>query len=124
MTLPALSVRQPWAWLIVAGFKDIENRSRRTLYRGPVLIHAGVNRRLLDSRFWDWLKRHHGVVPPLSLELGGVVGVVDLVDCVSAHPSPWFCEGGFGYVLGNPRRLSFRACKGKLGFFRPEFVGD
>lgn len=27
--LPALSVRQPWAWLIVNGLKDIENRPRR-----------------------------------------------------------------------------------------------
>ena len=30
-----LSVRQPWAWLIVAGHKDIENRKWRTSYRGP-----------------------------------------------------------------------------------------
>lgn len=28
--LPALTVHQPWAWLIVAGFKDIENRPRLT----------------------------------------------------------------------------------------------
>ncbi len=51
--LPALSVHQPWAWLIVAGFKHIENRSRRTHYRGPVLIHAGLNRRLIRPEVWD-----------------------------------------------------------------------
>jgi hypothetical protein len=35
-----LSVRQPWAALIVSGHKDIENRTWSTRYRGPVLIHA------------------------------------------------------------------------------------
>ncbi len=121
MNLPALSVKQPWAWLIVAGYKDIENRSRRTHYRGPLLIHAGANRRLMDPQFWTWLGKQHRVVPPTTLEFGGVLGVVDLVDCVSTHPSPWYSGKGFGYVLANPRRLPFRPCKGKLGLFRPEF---
>ena len=38
----ALSVRQPWAWLIVNGWKPIENRSRRTNVRGRILIHASL----------------------------------------------------------------------------------
>ena len=37
----ALSIQQPWAWLIVNGHKDIENRDWRTNFRGPVAIHAG-----------------------------------------------------------------------------------
>jgi len=38
-----LTVRQPWAWAIVHGGKDIENRTRNLAgtYRGPVAIHAG-----------------------------------------------------------------------------------
>ena len=40
--MKALSIRQPWAWLIVHGSKRVENRSRRTHYRGPVLIHASA----------------------------------------------------------------------------------
>ena len=39
--MKALSVRQPWAWAIVAGWKPIENRTWATDYRGPLLIHAG-----------------------------------------------------------------------------------
>jgi ASCH domain len=35
-----LSIRQPWAQLVVAGIKRVENRSKRTHYRGPVLIQA------------------------------------------------------------------------------------
>ena len=38
--MKVLSVRQPWAWLIVAGHKDIENRKWYTNHRGPLLIHA------------------------------------------------------------------------------------
>jgi len=38
--LPALSIWQPWAWLIANGYKDIENRTWWTKFRGPFLIHA------------------------------------------------------------------------------------
>lgn len=40
--MKALSIRQPYAWLIVNGFKDIENRDWPTKFRGRVLIHAGA----------------------------------------------------------------------------------
>ncbi|WP_245839042.1 ASCH domain-containing protein [Yersinia kristensenii] len=40
--MKALSIRQPWAWLIVNGYKDIENRTWNTKCRGPVLIHAST----------------------------------------------------------------------------------
>ncbi|MCB2188832.1 MAG: ASCH domain-containing protein [Deltaproteobacteria bacterium] len=40
--MKCLSIRQPWASLIVAGMKDVENRSWATKYRGPVLIHAAA----------------------------------------------------------------------------------
>ena len=38
--MKTLSVRQPWANLIVRGIKDIENRSWKTNFRGRILIHA------------------------------------------------------------------------------------
>jgi ASCH domain len=39
-SMRTLSLRQPWAWLVVNGYKDIENRSWRTNHRGPLVIHA------------------------------------------------------------------------------------
>ena len=36
----ALSIRQPWAWLIIHAGKDIENRIHNTRHRGPLYIHA------------------------------------------------------------------------------------
>ena len=118
--LRALSVHQPWAWLIVNGLKDIENRSRWTHHRGPLLIHAG---RSLDDYTEDnieWVKRKHGISVPLEMDTGGIVGVVDVIDCVESHKSKWF-NGPFGWVLANPRLLKFRPCNGALGLFRPKY---
>ena len=44
----ALSVRQPWAWAIIAGRKHIENRTRRTAVRGRIAIHSSQRR----DAFW------------------------------------------------------------------------
>jgi hypothetical protein len=117
--LPALLVRQPWASLIVNGMKDIENHPRRTHHRGPLLVHAGLS---LDgySEKIEWVKRKRGISVPLELDTGGIVGVVDVIDCVESHKSKWF-TGPFGWVLANRRRLKFRQCKGALGLFRPKY---
>ena len=40
--MKALSVHQPWAWLIVNGIKIVENRSWSTEFRGRFLVHAGL----------------------------------------------------------------------------------
>jgi hypothetical protein len=118
---PALSVRQPWAWLIVSGLKDIENRPRRTHYRGSLLIHAGLSLESYTENNIAWLNKKFNVHIPMELDTGGIVGIVDVVDCVEKHQSRWFINGNFGWVLANPRRLIFRPCKGALGLFRPKF---
>jgi ASCH domain len=119
----ALSIKQPWAWLIVNGFKDVENRSRRTHHRGPLLIHAGLDRSWFTDKSATDIKRRFGVDIPEALEFGGIVGVADLVGCSDKHVSPWFAKGNFAWELANPRRLAFRECKGALGLFKPK-LGD
>ena len=114
--MKALSIMQPWAWLIVAGHKDIENRTWATRYRGPVLIHAG-KRFDFDPQEWDW----PDIERPLDFDLGGIVGEAEIVDCVTASSSRWFC-GPFGFVIRNARPLPFRPCRGMLGFFTPDFT--
>ena len=72
-------IRQPWAWLIVNGFKDIENRSWRTRYRGPLLIQASARRpskqEMEDFRVFA---RKRGAKLPDEFEFGGIVGRVSL----------------------------------------------
>lgn len=116
----ALSIRQPWASLIVKAGKDIENRCWPTKFRGRVLVHAGKGctraewedaiefaEDILDKRITTGLK---------EIDRGGIIGSVEIVDCVTASASPWFV-GEFGFVLRNPELLPFVPWKGQLGFF-------
>jgi hypothetical protein len=117
--MKAVSIRQPWAWLIVNGHKDIENRDWPTKHRGPLLIHAGKSPAAPEA--WknaERLCKRLGIDQPdrHDLSYGGIVGRVDVVDCVEKSKSPWF-GGTYGFVLRNARRLRFRPVKGQLGLF-------
>lgn len=109
-----LVVRQPWAWLIVSGHKDIENRSWKTNYRGPLLIQAAASQPT-DDAIAD-ARRRRVKLPP-EYETGGIIGMVQVIDCVQASRSKWFESGGFGWVLSNARQLKFVPHKGRLGLF-------
>lgn len=117
--MKALSVNQPWAWLIVSGHKPVENRDWETKFRGPVLIHAGKK---FDNDFdWSVWERVIGAPIPTNPFMGGIVGMVEIVDCVTEHESPFFF-GKFGFVLKNAKQLhNPRPCKGALGFFEPDY---
>ena len=115
--MKVIVVRQPWAWLIVQGFKDIENRSWSTRYRGTLLIQASAGRptksKLQEFRLFA---RRRGVDLPEEFERGGIVGMVQLDDCVTRSRSKWF-EGPIGWVLSKPKKLKFIPLKGQLGLF-------
>lgn len=120
----ALSIRQPWAWLIVNGWKDIENRDWSTKFRGQFLVHAPKG--MTSQEYEDCADMaEHNVVPITlpefdSLNRGGIVGQAELVDCVEDHPSYWFA-GRYGFVIQNAKPLQFQRCKGALGFFIPKY---
>lgn len=119
----AISIRQPWAWLIVNGFKDIENRSWKTKYRGPILVHAGQK---VELDAYDWVAASFGdsirFPSPKEIVKGGIVGVTTIVDCLEYSDSPWYVEDNFGFVLQESRPLPFMGCPGKLSFFRVDYV--
>src|SRR5438046_2188689 len=106
----ALSLRQPWAWLVVNRYKDIENRSWRTNHRGPLLIHASSNLTEFSETAAMVETKYHIRVPE-NVE----AGVVDVVDCVKTHASKWKFRNQWGWVLENPRWLPYRQCKGFVG---------
>lgn len=122
--MKALSIRQPWAWLIIHGGKDIENRDWPTNYRGRVLVHASKGMTKNEwSDAWDFA-HGSGASPKAveagvnfhNIERGGIIGSVEIVDCVQFHHSRWFM-GRYGFVLANPQPQPFRPFKGMLGFF-------
>ena len=112
--MKALSIRQPWAWLVANGHKAIENRSWSTSYRGPLLIHAG---RQPDETFVKLLAAPLAQVAlPETLDYGGIVGVVELVGCVTTSDDPWFV-GPVGWVIADARPVPFVRWPGRLGLF-------
>lgn len=120
----AISIRQPWAWLIVQGFKPVENRSWPTNFRGKVLVHASKGMTNDEYEDVEWLlkddQRLHQmeiVLPDRKvIDRGGIVGITEIVGCVSAMDSPWF-YGPQGFLLQNSKPLPFMPFKGALGFF-------
>lgn len=120
----ALSIRQPWAWLIVNGHKDIENRTWTTQVRGRILVHAGQTMTRREyTEVVEFLRNDESLahrvpeLPPADqLERGGIVGEAMLVDCVSHSRSPWYM-GSVGFVLRDAKPLPFARFKGQLGFF-------
>jgi hypothetical protein len=124
----ALSIRQPWAWVILHRGKDVENRTWPTKFRGRLLIHAAKIMRNEDWRAgymaFSRCAQSLGMEGPQALDYGGIVGSVELVDCVTESASPWFA-GPFGFVLRNPQPLPFRPFRGRLRLFEvPERESD
>ena len=98
-----LSVRQPWAWLIVAGYKPVENRTWRTSYRGPLLIHASQAMEPEDFPMQrEWIETC-GLVIPEDLPRGAIVGAATLTDVWDKQKFErpgirWF-EGPYGFKM-------------------------
>lgn len=131
--MKAISIRQPWAWLIVrpdldtefkrmqnaSEFKDVENRTWSTKYRGPILIHAakGMSDGEYDiAKNFAALQNVTAFPCPSELQRGGIIGVAELYDCVDWSSSVWF-SGPFGFLLRNAKPLRPFECKGALGLF-------
>lgn len=122
--MKALSIRAPWWWAILHAGKNIENRSWRTDYRGPILIHASKwwGAREINNDLAFVLERSSKKVMRPDLydmrALGGhIVGLAKIVGCVRSSSSPWFF-GPYGLVLADivPLAEPYPA-KGALGLF-------
>jgi hypothetical protein len=113
----ALSVKQPWAWAIVQGVKRVENRSRRTHYRGRLLIHASADPRSLDL---DCFPDGSPVPDAAQLALGAIVGSVVLIGCDQEDDGdPWADSEAWHWRMVNPRPLAQPVpCKGALGLWK------
>lgn len=129
--MKALSIRQPWAWLLAHGFKDVENRSWATRFRGVFRIHAGL---VFDKAGYQWVKLNFPEIamPEIAVfERGGFVGQATLVDCVSPggggrdgrFHSPWYFHQ-FGFVVSNASPMAFERAKGRLGLYETPSADD
>jgi hypothetical protein len=100
--MKTLTIKNPWALLIAAGIKDIENRTWRTKFRGRIYIHAGQS--LACKSFGDLgslmtAEQIRGmgldylgvrdVLLKSAFNKSMIIGEVDIIDCVINHPSIW-----------------------------------
>ena len=117
----ALSIRQPWAWLICAGHKPWENRTWKTNYRGQLLIHAGLK---VDKDGYTFAKSM-GIDVPDDLATGAIVGAANMIGILdhTAHPvdNPW-AFGPYCWRMHDATHMDPIPCKGRLGLFTVEGV--
>lgn len=105
--MKAITVRQPWAWAIASGAKNIENRTQGSRYRGPLAIHAGRGWSERGSES-PLIRQLHGdrlgftipVAPMRNVELFPVGAVIAVVQLVDTHPDTGCCRpwGESAYV--------------------------
>jgi hypothetical protein len=140
--MKTITVKQPWASLIVEGIKNIENRTWKTKFRGRILIHAGKNCAFdylmpdgkIISDTTDKLGWHYDNIPH-----GSIIGSVEIVDCVINHESIWaekndpillpegmvFIKPIYNWVLENPIKFEhpIENVKGKLSLWEYDLKG-
>jgi hypothetical protein len=109
----ALTISQPWASMIANGRKWVENRTWESLYRGPLLIHAGKGTQYGTRQEFE----------AKGYPLGAVIAVCNLCECYHvptlrekserelksselAVLSHEYTEGPFAFVLENVRKLA------------------
>lgn len=133
-----LSVRQPWAAMLVHGLAKVEIRMWKTPVRNRILIHASKR---MDCRDWPWQfipKTANDPVAQSAIRTEGFVGSASLVDVrrygrlsefaadreLHKNPDECFAPGVFGFVFAAPAPCEFVPFVGRLGFFRPgEILG-
>jgi hypothetical protein len=115
--MKTISVKQPWAYLICSGIKDIENRSWKTDFRGRVLIHAPTN----ISKFgWEHILPHN------EIKKSSIIGSVEIIDCVKKHSSIWAEQDKWNWVLKDPILFNkpINNIKGKLSFWNYDTIDE
>ena len=128
----ALSLKQPWAALLVSGRKTMEVRRWQTARRGRILIHAA---RVSDDRPQAWA-HVDAELDSLARQRGGFVGMADLIGCTSyrdletfvrdraqhLNEPEWFAPPVlYGFAFAQPQLVPFQRYPGWMRFFPVEW---
>src|SRR6476661_5362260 len=118
----ALTLTQPWATLVAVGENSIETRSWGTSYRGPLSIHSAKGfprdaRELCRMSPYRGRLRRHGYADALSLPLGALIAVAELVDVMK------FTRGSLRDVRARAKRRELPPHEADFGDFSPGRYG-
>jgi hypothetical protein len=116
-----LTVRQPHAHLLVhgsvnAGFKDVENRSKPTRYRGTLLIQASA--KVDQAAYAEYLAQGIELPPGGELATGAIIGSVQVIGCVRNSQSRWAIPCYWHWLTSAPHPAEpVIPIKGQLSMF-------
>jgi hypothetical protein len=138
--MKALTVWQPWPTAIMWGGKDVENRPRKTNYRGRLWVHAGLHHpdwgdyltvRALSGEIFGWTDTRRASADQLARvrfypehtgALGVILGSVEVTGChywaKGCCSSRWGQADQWHWQVVNPQPLAEPVpCKGMLGLW-------
>jgi hypothetical protein len=133
LKIPCLSVFQPWAELLVAGIKPVENRTRRSNYKGPLLIHASKK---FDALWTEGLPPELAIIAkehlrsvctfPTKLPRGCIIGLVIQTGCANPGEkvNTWHGDWAFGLLMQDAVKFERPIPHmGRQGMFRADVQG-
>lgn len=125
-----ITIKQPWATLIVEGNKNVENRTWQTKYRGELYIHSSKNS--FDFFCLDFLKendyllyqyimiyfgiKNNKITRHINM-FGSIIGKTNLYDIVDNSDSKWAMGNSYHWLLKDSQKIEPIPCKGKLNIW-------
>jgi len=117
----AISIRQPWLWLILEGHRPIHIDDWRPepAYQGDILLHASKSQTKKEFQAAQEFINFYGldIQLPESCPVGGIVGRANLVKVCRDYESVWADPMLWSWVLSNVQKLPLVECKGQKGLF-------
>lgn len=124
--MKVLSIKEPWASLIMNGTKKIETRSWKTKYRGEIYIHASLSKaKITKSEVYELIK-------DMNFKCGYIICKCNLVDCIYMtdeyvndmkinHYEEYICGhyevGRYAWIVEDVKVIEPIKAKGKLGLW-------
>lgn len=124
--MKVLSIKEPWASLIMNGTKKIETRSWKTKYRGEIYIHASLSKaKITKPEVYELIK-------DMNFKCGYIICKCNLVDCIymtdeyvndmkTNHFEEYICGhyevGRYAWIVEDVKVIEPIEAKGKLGLW-------
>ena len=125
--MKVLSIKEPWASLIMNGTKKIETRSWKTKYRGEIYIHASLSKaKITKPEVYELIK-------DMNFKCGYIICKCNLVDCIymtdeyvndmkTNHYEEYICGhyevGRYAWIVEDVKVIEPIEAKGKLGLWK------
>jgi len=131
INMKALTLKEPWATLVVNGYKTYEFRSWKTNYRGKILIHAGMSK---ENKVLPIFEKYN-----LDYSCGEIIGEAEIIDCIlvdeefskklnKINKDVYYKDtyiGKYAWVLSNMKKYEKTIpIKGKLGLWNYDYKNN